>query len=70
VGQTRQLLPDVTLPSPPPTPAVVRTSPEEAERSLREVRRGVTSGLEPVTTSARRAVSLLLREVPAPRSGS
>jgi hypothetical protein len=33
-------------------------------RSLREAGQGLSAGLEPVTTSARRAVDLFLREMP------
>jgi hypothetical protein len=70
VGPTRGLLPDVPLPTAVPVATVAKNSPAEAEQSLRDVRRGVTSGLEPVTTSARRAVSMFFRELPGPKTGS
>lgn len=61
--QTRLLLPELSL-SPPvmvraDVPGVV-----DAERSLSEVRRGMSAGVEPVTNSAKRAVRLFFRELP------
>jgi hypothetical protein len=63
VGQTRLLLPGPVPPAlggfdvdPPLKPA---TGP------LREAGEGVSAGLEPVTSSVRRAASLLLRDIPA-----
>ena len=41
-----------------------RVTPEPGA-SLQEVRQTVSAGLEPVTTSARRAVDLFLREIPS-----
>jgi hypothetical protein len=61
MGQTRQLVPDVPSPS---LPAVDLTAIETPTRPLREAGEGVTEGLEPVTTSARRAVDLFLRDLP------
>jgi predicted anti-sigma-YlaC factor YlaD len=63
VVTTRLLLPEVTLPAarePEPADPV----PVDSARSLQEVRQGVSAGLEPVATSARRALSLFLRELP------
>jgi anti-sigma factor RsiW len=69
VGQTRLLLPAV-LPEPLMADTeLVQKAMEPPAQSLREVRQGVAEGLEPVTTSARRAVSLFLREIP-PRGSS
>jgi hypothetical protein len=64
VGQTRLLLPAVL-----PEPLLADTSPvqkalQPPAQSLREAQRVMSEGLEPVTTSARRAISLFLREVP------
>ncbi len=61
VGQTRWLVPKVTGPS---LPQVDLESMEPPTRPLREAGEGVSRGLEPVTTSARRAVGLFLRELP------
>jgi hypothetical protein len=58
---TRSLLPDVPLPAPRQSADPPRVA-DEPERKLREVQKGVTAGIEPVTTSARRAFSLLVRE--------
>jgi hypothetical protein len=63
VTRTRMLLPEVPLPAPPPAPTA-KVGPGAAEQSLRDVGKSVTSGLEPVTNSARRALSLFLRELP------
>lgn len=58
----------------PPAPAEVEVPTPLANDSLRGVRDGMSSGLQPVTNSARRAVNLFLREVPPlepePRTGS
>jgi Putative zinc-finger len=74
VTRTRMLLPEVPLPAPPPVAPTAKVGPDAAEQSLRDVGRSVTSGLEPVTNSARRALSLFLRELPGgsagPKSGS
>jgi hypothetical protein len=63
VGQGRWLFPVVVpsaaLESRPAQPAL-----EPPAQSLREMTQGMTAGLEPVTTSARRAVDLFLREIP------
>lgn len=63
VEQARQLLPAV------PTPALSEVSVLEQTldppaRSLREAGQGVSAGMEPVTSSARRALDLFLREIP------
>jgi predicted anti-sigma-YlaC factor YlaD len=60
---TRLLLPDVALP-PAREPDPQAPAPVDSARSLAEVKQGVSAGLEPVTTSARRAFSLFLRELP------
>lgn len=62
VDQTRVLWLD-----PMPTVAQVERvepAPDLAAQSLWEAGQGVSAGLEPVTTSARRAVDLFLRELP------
>jgi hypothetical protein len=61
VGPTRWLVPNV---SPPELPQVDLESIEPPTRPLREASEGVTTGLEPVASSARRAVGLFLRELP------
>jgi hypothetical protein len=62
VGHTRLLLPVVSSPTLPdlnlPAPL------EPAVGPLREASQGVSAGLEPVATSARRAVDLFLRDLP------
>jgi len=64
IGRARTLLPRATPKEadPPPTPAAPPTQP------LREAGSAVTAGLEPVTDSARRAFSRLLREIPPVRT--
>jgi hypothetical protein len=63
VGSTRLLLPVVVARPPADEPA--GTSPlDPPVRSLREAGQGLSAGLEPVTSSARRAFDLFLREVP------
>jgi predicted anti-sigma-YlaC factor YlaD len=39
-------------------------APRPPDQSLRDLQQGMAAGLEPVTTSARRAVDLFLREIP------
>jgi hypothetical protein len=58
---TRSLLPDMPLPE---SGTVVDSRPpvEAPEQALREVQKGVTAGIEPVTTSARRALSMFARD--------
>lgn len=63
VGPTRVLLPEVSLPL-PSRPVTNLGKLEQPMQSLREAGQGVTAGLEPVTNSARRAVSLFLRDLP------
>jgi hypothetical protein len=61
VGPTRWLMPNVSRPE---LPQVDLESIEPPTQPLREAGEGVSSGLEPVTSSARRAVGLFLRELP------
>jgi predicted anti-sigma-YlaC factor YlaD len=58
---TRSLLPDVPLPR-AGAEADSRPPAEAPEQALREVQKGVTAGIEPVTTSARRALSMFARD--------
>jgi hypothetical protein len=60
VGEARRLLPAVGT----PTLDGLGLPAEPSARPLREAGEGVTAGLEPVTTSARRAVGLFLRDLP------
>jgi hypothetical protein len=64
VGQSRVLLPQGV--SAPTLPASEDWQPalEPGAESLREAQEGVALGFEPVTSSARRAVNLFLREIP------
>lgn len=65
VGQSRLLLPD-TLPTPPLTESpAMQVELEQPTQSLRQAGQGVANALDPVTTSARRAFGMLLREAPA-----
>jgi predicted anti-sigma-YlaC factor YlaD len=64
VGQGKVLLP-ATMPTPPlPAPDAWQQTLDPPVESLREAQQNVASGLEPVTSSARRAVNLFLREMP------
>ena len=61
VGQTRRWVSNVPSPS---LPHVDLTAMEPPTRPWREAGEGVSEGMEPVTTSARRAVGLFLRDLP------
>ncbi len=63
VGQGKVFLP-ATMPPPLPAPDAWQQSLDPPVESLREAQQNVTAGLEPVTSSARRAVNLFLREMP------
>jgi hypothetical protein len=73
VDESRLLLPRVVPPALAENEVVLQTF-EPSSRSLDEIRRGMSEGLEPVTSSARRAVDLFLGEIPSrqpgPRKGS
>jgi hypothetical protein len=65
VEDSRDLLPGSV--SPPTIPAAGSLPPDfvgPPAQSLREAGQGVSAGFEPMTTSARRAVDLFLREIP------
>jgi hypothetical protein len=62
VEQGRLLLPAVSLPA--PEQAALAEPLEPPVESLRQAGQGVTTSLAPVTTSARRAVDLFLRDIP------
>ncbi len=65
MGQSRLLLPR-NLSEPSLADSRITLAGEETpEQSLREVQDGMSAGLEPVMTSARRAVALFLQEIPA-----
>jgi hypothetical protein len=64
VGQGRILLPVVTAASGLPETGPWPQPLEPSVSSLREAGQGVSTGLEPVASSARRAVSLFLGEMP------
>ena len=61
VGQTRRWVSNVPSPTLPRVDLTAMGSPTQP---LQEAREGLSEGLEPVTTSARRAVDLFLRELP------
>lgn len=61
VGQTRRVVSNVPSPS---FPSIDLTAMGPPTRPLREAGEGLSEGLEPVTTSARRALDLFLRELP------
>jgi hypothetical protein len=61
VGQTRRWVAKVANPT---LPKVDLATMEPPTQPLREAGEGLSDGLEPVTTSARRAVDLFLRELP------
>lgn len=61
LGQTRRWVSNVSSPA---LPQVDLTAMEPPTQPLRQAGEGVSEGLEPVTTSARRAVDLFLRELP------
>jgi hypothetical protein len=64
MDQGRMLLP-VILPGEAIAEAHPKQSQQELpDQSLLDVKQGVAEGLEPVTTSARRAMDLFLREIP------
>ena len=64
VGTLRMLWPVVAAP-PMEDPAELPPPFDPTARSLRDAGQGITTGLEPVTNSARRAFSLLLKEIPS-----
>lgn len=64
VGQTRLLVPVVASAPPPLDDPMNLGSVEAPMKSLYGAGQGVSSGLEPVTKSARRAFGLFLREIP------
>jgi hypothetical protein len=64
VGQGKLLLP--STPMTPMTPDVTALPPalEPPAQSIKEAGQGVTAGLEPVTSSARRAFNMFMRDMP------
>jgi hypothetical protein len=64
VGQTRLLLPAMFPESPLAETPMARISLQASTQSLVEVKDGMSAGLEPVASSARRAIDLFLREIP------
>jgi hypothetical protein len=58
---TRSLLPEVPLPAPREATDAPARAPD-SEKTLREVQKGVSAGIEPVTTSARRAFGMFVRD--------
>jgi hypothetical protein len=70
VGSTRVLLPEPNSLSPTFDLRVMQSSVEPPTLPLRDAQEGVVAGLEPVANSARRAVDLLLSEIPVVDSGA
>jgi hypothetical protein len=68
VDESRLLLPRVLTSAVTDNEVVLQTF-EPSSQSLDEVKRGMSEGLEPVTSSARRAVQLFLGEIPAREAG-
>jgi hypothetical protein len=65
VGQTRLFLPEA-IPAPPLTTSEpMQPVLDPPTESLRQAGQGMTAALDPVTTSARRAFSMFMREAPA-----
>jgi hypothetical protein len=64
VGQGRVLLPRGVSAPALSSPEAWQPNLEPGTQSLREAQEGVAVGFEPVTSSARRAVNLFLREIP------
>jgi len=64
LGQGRLLLPNVSPPMARPRPDLWQQTVEQPALSLREAGAGVSTGLEPVADSARRAVDMFLQEIP------
>ncbi len=62
LGQTRLLLPETIPASPLTTSEPVQPILEPPTESLRQAGSGMSAALDPVTSSARRAVSLFFRE--------
>jgi hypothetical protein len=62
VAQGRLLLPVISMPS--ADQDVLSQALEPPVQSVRQAGQGVTTSLEPVTTSARRAVAMFLRDLP------
>jgi hypothetical protein len=65
MGPGRMLIPQGVSASPLPDTNAWQPDLEPGAQTLREAQDGVAVGFEPVTNSARRAVSLFLREVPS-----
>ena len=63
VGQSRLLLPEALPTAPAPTVDPMGKALDVPAEPFREASQGVSASLEPVTTSARRAVDLFLREI-------
>jgi hypothetical protein len=68
VEVTRKMIPNVPTPT-FPTIDPMGTIVEPPGRSLAQAGQAVADGLEPVTSSARRAVGLFLRDVPLGTEG-
>ncbi|HZU38576.1 MAG TPA: zf-HC2 domain-containing protein [Gemmataceae bacterium] len=70
LADSRLLLPDVRPPESVPNPALLESALETPADSLREAGTGLTKGLEPVASSARRAVELFWQDMSPMASGN
>lgn len=61
---SRVLLPELALAAPQDDGQSLAAISEESQKALDGVREGVAQGIEPLTSSARRAITLLRRDVP------
>jgi hypothetical protein len=67
VDESRLFLPQLAPPALAGNDVVLTLEP--SSQSLEEIKRGMSLGLEPVTSSARRAVDLFLGEIPQKETG-
>jgi anti-sigma factor RsiW len=68
VDESRLFFPDVTPPALAANQVFLETL-EPSTQPLEEIKRGMSVGLEPVTSSARRALDLFLGEIPQKETG-
>lgn len=64
VGQGKLLLPSTPMPPMPPDVTTLPPALEPPAQSIKDAGQGVTAGLEPVTSSARRAFQMFVRDMP------
>jgi hypothetical protein len=69
MGQGRLLLPETASPMPMPAVDPWAQTIEPPAQSLYDAGQGVSAGLEPVASSAKRAVNMFLRDIPPVAQG-